>query len=126
MVSLWACGRASTLPQPQPTQFPGQPGPAEMDVDALLGSLRLRDKIAQLVVPWIPGAYAALDDETFVRMQGWVDSLHVGGLIVSVGSPYDIAAKLNRLQERSRLPLLIGSDPGGGAPLRLNGGEPSP
>jgi hypothetical protein len=39
-----------------------------------------------------------------------VDSLHVGGLIVSVGSPLDIAAKLNRLQERSTLPLLIASD----------------
>lgn len=126
MVSLWACGRASTVPQPQPTQFPGQPGPAEMDVDALLGSLPLRDKIAQLVVPWIPGAYAALDDETFVRMQGWVDSLHVGGLIVSVGSPYDIAAKLNRLQGRSRLPLLIGSDLEAGTSIRLNGGTPFP
>src|ERR1700732_3808712 len=125
MVSLWACGRPSAVPQPQPT-FPGQPGPTEMDVDALLGSLPLRDKIAQLVVPWIPGAYAALDDETFIRMQGWVDSLHVGGLIVSVGSPYDIAAKLNRLQERSRLPLLIGSDLEAGTAIRLNGGTPFP
>jgi beta-N-acetylhexosaminidase len=126
MVSLWACGKASRVPQPQPTLFPGQPGPAEVDVDALLGSLSLRDKIAQLVVPWIPGAYTALDDETFVRMQGWVDSLHVGGLIVSVGSPYDIAAKLNRLQERSRVPLLIGSDLEAGTAIRLNGGTPFP
>jgi beta-N-acetylhexosaminidase len=97
-----------------------------VDVDALLGSLPLRDKIAQLVVPWIPGAYTALDDETFVRMQGWVDSLHVGGLIVSVGSPYDIAAKLNRLQERSRVPLLVGSDLEAGTAIRLNGGTPFP
>ncbi len=126
MVSLWACGRASTVPQPQPTLFPGQPSPAEVEIDALLGSLPLRDKIAQLVVPWIPGAYSALDDETFVRMQGWVDSLHVGGLIVSVGSPYDIAAKLNRLQERSRVPLLIGSDLEAGTAIRLNGGTPFP
>ncbi|HEV7366970.1 MAG TPA: glycoside hydrolase family 3 protein [Gemmatimonadales bacterium] len=126
MVSLWACGRASTAPQPQPALFPGQPSPTEVDVDALLGSLPLRDKIAQLVVPWIPGAYTALDDETFVRMQGWVDSLHVGGLIVSVGSPYDIAAKLNRLQERSRVPLLVGSDLEAGTAIRLNGGTPFP
>src|SRR6476469_1560007 len=124
MVLLGACGKASPVPQPQPTLFPGQPGPTEVDVDALLGSLPLRDKIAQLVVPWIPGAYDALDDETFIRMQGWVDSLHVGGLIVSVGSPYDIAAKLNRLQERSRVPLLVGSDLEAGTSIRLNGGTP--
>ncbi len=126
MVFLCACGKASPVPQPQPALFPGQPGPTEVDVDALLGSLSLRDKIAQLVVPWIPGAYSALDDETFVRMQGWVDSLHVGGLIVSVGSPYDIATKLNRLQERSPVPLLIGSDLEAGTAIRLNGGTPFP
>jgi beta-N-acetylhexosaminidase len=126
LVSLWACGRASSVPQPQPAQFPGQPEPAEVDIDALLGSLSTRDKIAQLVMPWIPGAYAALDDETFERMQGWVDSLHVGGLIVSVGSPYDVAAKLNLLQERSPQPLLIGSDLEAGTAIRLNGGTPFP
>jgi beta-N-acetylhexosaminidase len=95
-------------------------------VDGLLASLALRDKIAQLVMPWIPGAYAALDDDSFLRMQGWVDSLHIGGLIVSVGSPYDLAAKLNRLQQRSRLPLLIGSDLEAGTAIRLNGGTPFP
>jgi beta-N-acetylhexosaminidase len=126
MVSLCACGRPTEVPQPQPAQFPGQPGPAEVDVDALLGSLSLRDKVAQLVMPWIAGAYAALDDETFQRMQGWVDSLHVGGLIVSVGSPYDVAAKLNQLQERSVQPLLIGSDLEAGTAIRLNGGTPFP
>lgn len=126
MVSLWACGRAQPVPPPQPTQFPGQPVPAEVDVDALLGSLSLRDKIAQLVVPWIAGTYAAFDDEAFRRIEDWVDSLHVGGVIVSVGSPYDIAAKLNRLQERSQLPLLIGSDLEGGTAIRLNGGTPFP
>jgi beta-N-acetylhexosaminidase len=99
---------------------------AEVDVDAVLGSLSTRDRIAQLVIPWISGAYAAFDDETFARLQDWVDSLHIGGLIVSVGSPLDVAAKLNRLQERSPLPLLIGSDLEAGTAIRLNGGTPFP
>ena len=124
-VSLWACG-GRTVPPPQPAQFPGQPAPPEVDIDALLESLSLRDKIAQLVVPWIPGTYAAFDDEAFARMQAWVDSLHVGGLLISVGSPLDVAAKLNRLQERSALPLLIGSDLEAGTAIRLNGGTPFP
>ena len=99
---------------------------ADADIDALIAELPLRDKIAQLVVPWIPGSYAAFDDDAFRRMQWWVDSLHVGGLIVSVGSPLDVAAKLNRLQERSRLPLLVSSDLEAGTSIRLNGGTVFP
>jgi beta-N-acetylhexosaminidase len=94
----------------------------ETSVATLLGELSVRDKIAQLVVPWIPGTYAAYDDSGFERAEAWVDSLHVGGVIVSIGSPLDVAAKLNRLQQRSALPLLVGSDFEGGTSLRLNGG----
>jgi beta-N-acetylhexosaminidase len=126
VISLAACGRAATVPQPQPGQFPPQAGVAEVDVDGLLASLSIRDKIAQIVMPWIPGTYAAFDDEAFLRMQSWVDSLHIGGMLVSVGSPLDIATKLNRLQERSHLPLLIGSDLESGTAIRLNGGTPFP
>jgi beta-N-acetylhexosaminidase len=126
VISLAACGRPASVPHPQPVQFPPQAGVAEADVDGLLASLSVRDKIAQIVMPWIPGAYAAFDDEAFLRMQSWVDSLHIGGLLVSVGSPLDIATKLNRLQARSRLPLLIGSDLEAGTAIRLNGGTPFP
>ena len=73
-------------------------------------------------MPWIPGTYAAYDDDGFARAEAWVDSLHVGGVIVSVGSPLDVAAKLNRLQQRSPLPLLVASDLEGGTSIRLNGG----
>jgi len=94
----------------------------ETDVATLLHELSVRDKIAQLVIPWIPGTYAAYDDGGFERAEAWVDSLHIGGVIVSIGSPLDVAAKLNRLQQRSALPLLVGSDFEGGTSLRLNGG----
>src|SRR3954465_11019608 len=126
---LWSCGPARPVSQPQPAQSPlqpAQPTTVEVDVNAVLASLTVRDKIAQLVMPWIAGSYAAFDDEAFRRMQVWVDSLHVGGLIVSVGSPFDVAAKLNRLQERSPIPLLIGSDLEAGTSIRLNGGTPFP
>jgi beta-N-acetylhexosaminidase len=99
----------------------GTVGP-ETDVATVLAGLDIRDRIAQLVMPWIPGTYAAYDDDGFARAEAWVDSLHVGGVIVSVGSPLDVAAKLNRLQQRSQLPLLVASDFEGGTSLRLNGG----
>jgi beta-N-acetylhexosaminidase len=126
MVLLWACGPASAVPV-HPVPFPSAESTSgEVNIDELVGSLSVRDKIAQLVVPWILGNYAAYDDEGFARAEAWVDSLHVGGLIVSVGSPLDIAAKLNRLQQRSRFPLLIASDFEGGTSLRFSGGTPLP
>ena len=95
-------------------------------VERLLKHMTPRDRIAQLVVPWIPGTYTADDDPAFARIVNWVDSLHVGGLIVSIGSPLDIAAKLNMLQQRARVPLLIASDLEGGTALRLTGGTAFP
>ena len=91
-----------------------------------MATLSLRDKVAQVVMPWVAGNYAAFDDSAFQRAQGWVDSLHVGGVIVSIGSPLDVAAKLNRLQRRSSLPLLVASDLEGGTGFRLTGGTGSP
>jgi beta-N-acetylhexosaminidase len=105
---------------------PGEPAPVSYDVDRLLDSMPLRDRIAQLVVPWIPGSYTAFDEPAFQRTLAWIDSLHVGGVLVSIGSPLDIAAQLNYLQRRSRLPLLVGSDLEGGTTFRLNGGTPFP
>ena len=85
-----------------------------------------RDKIAQLVMPWIPGTYTADNDPSFAKIIAWVDSLHVGGLITSIGSPLDIAAKLNSLQRHARVPLLIASDLEAGTALRLVGGTAFP
>lgn len=96
------------------------------DIRRLLDSLPVRAKVAQLVMPWIAGSYAAFDDAAFLRAQGWVDSLEVGGIIVSIGSPLDIAAKLNALQRASRLPLLIASDLEGGSAMRFTGGTAFP
>ena len=47
-------------------------------------------------------------------------------MIISIGSPLDIAAKLNTLQRRARVPLLIGSDLEAGTALRLVGGTAFP
>jgi hypothetical protein len=60
-VSICACGGAAfpaPLPQPEPFRPEARAVP---DVDDLIGALPVRDKIAQLVVPWIPGTYAAYD-----------------------------------------------------------------
>jgi beta-N-acetylhexosaminidase len=96
------------------------------DIDDLLRTLTPRQKLAQLVMPWVPGSYAAFDDSAFVRATGWVDSLQLGGIIIAGGSPTDIAVKLNWLQRRSVLPLLFAADLEGGSSFRFNGGTPFP
>lgn len=87
----------------------------------MIARLSGRERVAQLVVPWLSGSYTAFDDSLFQVAARWVDSLEVGGLIISVGSPFDIAAKLNALQRRSRLPLLVSADMEWGAGMRVVG-----
>ena len=100
--------------------------PSPPAIDSLLASLTVRQKIAQLVVPWLLGNYTAADDSVFLVAQRWVHELEIGGIIISVGSPHDVAAKLNRLQNASPLPLLVSADLEYGAGMRLSGGTSFP
>src|SRR6266566_3464128 len=122
-------GCASPPPRALPRPSDLRPGPrpeASQPVDSLLAALSTRQRVGQLVVPWLAGSYTALDDSLFQVAVRWVDSLEVGGLIISVGSPFDIAAKLNALQRRSRLPLLVSADLEWGAGMRVVGATTFP
>jgi beta-N-acetylhexosaminidase len=105
---------------------PAPPG-EDPDLERLLEGLSLRDRAAQLVWPWIPGGYVPADEETYTRtVARWVDSLHVGGVLISIGGPLDAAARLNDLQRRAPLPLLVGSDLESGSSFRLVGATATP
>jgi beta-N-acetylhexosaminidase len=86
----------------------------------------VRQKVAQLVMPWILGDSVADSHETMVRAYRWIDSLEIGGVIVSTGAPLHIADKVNRLQRRSKLPLLVSADFEGGTTLRMAAATPFP
>ena len=127
-----ACARpAPTPPVPDPAAvMPGDVAVtrvgSKVTVDSLLATLTLREQVGQLVFPWLLGDYAALDGETLEATLRAVDSLGIGGIIISIGSPLDVAAKLNMLQRRSRLPLLIAADLEYGTGMRLQGGTAFP
>ena len=142
LVLLAACG-PSVAPPPElapPPEAQVVLAPAEVsfpqailearaghpDFDDIIRALTVRQRLAQLLMPWVPGSYAAFDDSTFVRASNWVDSLDLGGIIIAGGSPTDIAVKLNYLQRRSPLPLLIAADLEGGSAFRFTGGTPFP
>ncbi|MEI2720651.1 MAG: glycoside hydrolase family 3 N-terminal domain-containing protein [Gemmatimonadales bacterium] len=95
-------------------------------IATLLRRLTVRQKVGQLVMPWLLADYAATDAPTMVKARMWVDSLQVGGIIISTGTPLDMAAKLNALQRRAPLPLLISADFEGGTTMRVAAGTGFP
>src|SRR5256885_14578979 len=127
LVLVTGCASPAARVLPRPADLRPVPRPTlSQPVDSILALLSTRQRVGQLVVPWLAGSYSALDDSLFQGATRWVDTLEVGGLIISVGSPFDIAAKLNALQRRSRLPLLVSADLEWGAGMRVIGGTAFP
>ena len=91
-------------------------------VECELAGMTVRDKAAQMVWPQLYGDYVSADAPQWRKISGWITQQHVGGVIMSVGSPLEIAAKLNALQRMSDLPLLVGGDLEFGAGYRARGG----
>ncbi len=91
-------------------------------VDSVLASLSLREKAAQMVWPTVFGDYSPSDSPQWEQLRRLIEEERVGGFTVSVGSPVEIAVKLDAMQRASRVPLLIGADFEFGAGYRARGG----
>lgn len=85
-------------------------------------SMTLREKVAQLIWPSVFGDYVSGDSPQWRRLTQYVQQEKVGGFTISVGSPIEVAAKLNALQSMSKVPLLFGADLEAGAGFRARGG----
>ena len=95
---------------------------AEKWSDCAIEHMTPREKAAQMVWPQLFGDYVSADDPEWERLGRFIAEDKVGGVIISVGSPLEIAAKLNALQKLSDLPLLVSSDLETGAGFRARGG----
>ncbi len=91
-------------------------------VGSALASMSLREKAAQMVWPQILGDFVPSDAESWAHARRHVTHERVGGFIISVGSPTEIASKTNALQRLSGLPLLFSADFEFGAGYRARGG----
>jgi beta-N-acetylhexosaminidase len=115
-----------------PAAAPLEPENAISDPEALawvegtLAQLDLRERVAQLVVPWIQGGHIARNSVEYRRIRAWIEEDRVGGLIVSRGPASEFAPMLNSLQAMARVPLLIVSDLETGPGMRLTGGTNVP
>ena len=116
-------GRAAAPPaSPAPQTSNLKPQTSTLSwTDSTLAALSLRDKAAQLVWPMIFGDFTPASSAEWLRAERFVKTDHVGGIIMSVGSPLEIAQKLNTMQRLSALPLLVGADLEFGAGYRARG-----
>lgn len=104
---------------------PGEPAELSEEARAWVGStlsgMSLREKAGQLVFPWTPGGYVSTREAAFDSLAAMVDA-GIGGVNVSIGLPHEFAARVNALQRRADVPLLVGSDfESGGPGMRLGG-----
>jgi beta-N-acetylhexosaminidase len=74
-----------------------------------------------MVMSRVLGDFTPEGSDAWEETVALVDDQEIGGLIVSVGTPLDVAAKLNILQRRSGVPLLVAADLERGVGFRLNG-----
>ena len=121
-------GPSAGLPQepaPEPVA-PAQVTPAPRTppltwAERTLAGRTLREKVGQLMMPFVLGNFAPEGSETHDRIVDVIEQENVGGLIMSVGSPTEVAVKLNDLQDHSKYPLLVAADLETGAGFRFRG-----
>jgi len=139
--ALAACAlltTAAAVPsQPtQPTQ-PTQPATetlansaadpgAEAWIEATLARLTLRERVAQLVMPWVRGGRLPPRSAEMQRLRRAVAEDGVGGLIVGRGAAGEYAAGIAAAQAMAGVPLLVVSDLETGPGMRLTGGTNFP
>jgi beta-N-acetylhexosaminidase len=79
-------------------------------VDSTLASLNLRERVGQMVEVWVLGDYTNVRDSSFAEVLRWIVDDDVGAVSMSLGSPIEVAAKINTMQRRARVPLLVSGD----------------
>ena len=129
LLTVVACARSTPSPAAAPSLSTDsgtvavavQRAPADW-VDSVLASLSLREKAAQMVWPTVFGDYSSSDSQQWETLRRLIQEERVGGFTVSVGSPVEIAVKLDAMQRMSRVPLMFGADFEFGAGYRARGG----
>ncbi len=129
---LLGCARAGTVahhnapPNGTPgalSLIPGTPLPQAHRrwIDSTLSALTPRERVAQMIMVWVLGDYTNAREPGFLKLIDQVKREGIGGVVMSLGSPIEVADKVNSLQRQARIPLLVASDvePGLG---RLEGG----
>jgi beta-N-acetylhexosaminidase len=125
-ITCWCALTAAAL-HAQPAASKAAP---RSSTPAVLRSLSLHDRIAQLLVVRGYGDYPPSENAELRRFTRWIQEDHVGGFIVAgrirngnvIGAqPFEMAAFINHMQRLAKTPLLVASDFERGASMRVAG-----
>lgn len=113
-----------------------QPRPIQVDRDGekwaqkTLHKLSLEEKVGQLFMIWVRAEFLNINSSEYLQLRDSINKYHVGSFAMTVraegpflyrNQPYEAAVLLNRLQQDSKLPLLIAADFERGVSMRLYG-----
>jgi beta-N-acetylhexosaminidase len=115
-------GAACVSPSTSSARIVPRPAGRAVWVDSLMAAMSARDKAAQLVWPQVFGDYTPTSSSGWARVEQLIGQDHVGGFIMSIGSPIETAEKINAMQRLSSLPLVLGADYETGVAFRQRGG----
>jgi beta-N-acetylhexosaminidase len=102
---------------------------------ALMRSMTLRDRVAQLVIAVCDGDVYSTHSKEYQKYAHWIRDLRIGGLIVNNAvqyglvrnaQPHTMAVFLNQMQRMAKVPLLVASDFERAASMRVTGGTRFP
>lgn len=95
--------------------------PSDVDIDSLMNSMSLREKIGQLFVVPAWGTFSNEKNIRHQRLKRLVAEHNVGGIIFMRGEIYPQAIMTNELQDIASIPLWITQDMEFGAAMRVRG-----
>jgi len=100
-----------------------------------LRKLSLEEKVGQVFMIWVRADFLNLNNSAYLELLDSMHKYHIGGYAMTVrweppflyrSEPYEAAELLNRMQEQSRLPLLVAADFERGVTMRLHGATTFP
>jgi beta-N-acetylhexosaminidase len=135
IAALWLTGAAYAA---KPTAKPKRAAvvtPEEKAAQAILKSMSLRDRVAQLVIGVAYGDVPSRKSPEYEKFRHWVRDLKIGGLIINNhvqyglarnAAPHAFALFLNQMQKLAKTPLIVGGDFERGASMRVSEGPRFP
>src|SRR5271169_4308915 len=116
-------------------------GPVHLDregekwAEKTLRKLSPEEKVGQLFMIWVRAEFLNVANPEYVQLRDTMRKYHVGSFAMTVrweppflyrNEPYEAAVLLNRLQQDSKLPLLVAADFERGLSMRLHGATEFP
>src|ERR1043166_1635874 len=99
LLTLAACARPYPGSAVSPVATATPPASAQRTwADSVLAPLTLRERVGQMVMIWMLGDYTSTTDSSYAEVIRWVEQDRIGGVSMSLGTPGEVATKLNDLQ----------------------------